>query len=311
MANKELNSTDFIQHHLQNLTFGECSDGKWRFADGHINIGQSHSAHVEQKNYTCDVKEMGFNAIHVDTMLVSVFLGSMVCLFFWLVARKASVKNPSKIQNAFEYVFDFVRGAVNDTFVPKNNNIIGPLALTSISWVLAMNLMDLLPVDLIPWIANGFQSSVVYGPVHYFKILPVADINAPAGMALGVAILIHYYSIKNKGLGGFLAELTLQPLGKWALPFNMIVEIPGFYAKQAALGLRLYGNLFAGEMIFILIALLFGSFFESISGVIWGVFGILLHMGWAIFHILIIALQAYVFMILTVVFLNQAHETHH
>lgn len=311
MADKELNSTDYIQHHLQNLTFGECSDGKWRFADGHINFGKDHEAHVEQQDYTCDVNEMGFNAVHVDTMLVSVFLGSLVSFFFWSVARKASVKNPSKLQNAFEYAFDFVRGAVNDTFVPKNNNMIGPLALTSISWILAMNLMDLLPVDLIPWIANGFQASNMYGPVHYFKILPVADINAPAGMALGIAVLIHYYSIKNKGLGGFVAELTLQPLGKWAIPFNMLVEIPGFYAKQGALALRLYGNLFAGEMIFILIALLFGSFFESVSGAMWGVLGILLHMGWAIFHILIIALQAYVFMILTVVFLNQAHETHH
>ena len=311
MANKELTSTEFIQHHLQNLTFGECSDGKWRFADGHINFGGPNAAHTEQGDYTCDTKDMGFNAVHVDTMVMSILLGGFVCLIFRLIARRASVKSPSKIQNAFEYMFDFVRGAVKDTFVPKNNNIIGPLALTSISWILAMNLMDLLPVDLIPWVANGFQSSVEYGPVHYFKILPVADINAPAGMALGIAILIHYYSIKNKGIGGFLAELTLQPLGKWALPFNMIVEIPGFYAKQAALALRLYGNLFAGEMIFILIALLFGSFFESISGAVWGILGILLHMGWAIFHVLIIALQAYVFMILTVVFLNQAHETHH
>ena len=141
MANKELNSTDYIQHHLQNLTFGECSDGKWRFADGHINFGKDHEARVEQQDYTCDVNEMGFNAVHVDTMLVSVFLGSLVSFFFWSVARKASVKNPSKLQNAFEYAFDFVRGAVNDTFVPKNNNIIGPLALTSISWILAMNLM--------------------------------------------------------------------------------------------------------------------------------------------------------------------------
>jgi len=174
-----------------------------------------------------------------------------------------------------------------------------------------MNLMDLLPVDLVPWIANGFQSSLAHGPIHYFKVLPIADINAPVGMAIGVAVLIHYYSIKNKGLGGFLAELTFQPLGKWAMPFNMLIEIPGFYAKQIALGLRLYGNLFAGEMIFILIALLFGGLFESLYGAVLGVFGILLHLAWAIFHVLIIALQAYVFMILTVVFLNQAHETHH
>ena len=310
MASKELNSTDFIQHHLQNLTFGECSDGKWRFADGHINLNKDHEAHAEHKDYTCDVKEMGFNAVHVDTMGMSLLLGGLFCLFFWRVAKNASVNKPSKIQNAVEYLFDFVKSVVNDNFQDKNNKLIGPLSLTIVCWVFLMNLTDLLPVDLIPWMANGFQSSTIYGPIHYFKVLPVADINAPMGMALGIAILIHYYSIKKKGLGGFLGELTLQPLGKWAMPFNMLIEIPGFYAKQIALGLRLYGNLFAGEMIFILIALFFGALFDSLYGFALGVFGILLSLGWAIFHVLIIALQAYVFMILTIVFLNQAHETH-
>ncbi|HIE49128.1 MAG TPA: F0F1 ATP synthase subunit A [Gammaproteobacteria bacterium] len=310
MASKELNSTDFIQHHLQNLTFGECSDGKWRFADGHINLNKDHEAHAEHKDYTCDVKEMGFNAVHVDTMGMSLLLGGLFCLFFWRVAKNASVDKPSKVQNAVEYLFDFVKGVVNDNFQDKNNKLIGPLSLTIVCWVFLMNLTDLLPVDLVPWIANGFQSSTIYGPIHYFKVLPVADVNAPMGMALGIAILIHYYSIKKKGLGGFLGELTLQPLGKWAMPFNMLIEIPGFYAKQIALGLRLYGNLFAGEMIFILIALFFGALFDSLYGFALGVFGILLSLGWAIFHVLIIALQAYVFMILTVVFLNQAHETH-
>ena len=310
MASKELNSSDYIEHHLQNLTFGKCSDGKWRFADGHLNL-KENSAHQEHKEYTCEVKEMGFNAIHVDTMFMSLLLGGVVAFFFWSIAKKATAKKPSKLQNFFEYIFDFVRGQVSDTFEPKNNKIIGPLALTTVSWVLVMNLMDLLPVDLFPWIFNGFQSSTEHGPVHFFKVLPVADINAPVGMALGVAVLIHYYSIRNKGLGGFISELTLQPLGKWAIPFNMLVEIPGFYAKQAALALRLYGNLFAGEMIFILIALLYGSMFDSISGAMWGVLGVFLHLVWAIFHLLIIALQAYVFMILTVVFLNQAHQTEH
>jgi F-type H+-transporting ATPase subunit a len=310
MASKELNSADFIQHHLQNLTFGECSDGKWRFADGHINLNKDPEAHAEHKDYTCDVKEMGFNAVHVDTMGMSLLLGGLFCLFFWRVAKTASVDKPTKIQNAVEYLFDFVKSVVNDNFQDKNNKLIGPLSLTIVCWVFLMNLTDLLPVDLVPWIANGFKDSTVYGPIHYFKVLPVADVNAPMGMALGIAILIHYYSIKKKGLGGFLGELTLQPLGKWAMPFNMLIEIPGFYAKQIALGLRLYGNLFAGEMIFILIALFFGALFDSLYGFALGVFGILLSLGWAIFHVLIIALQAYVFMILTVVFLNQAHETH-
>ena len=312
MVKTELNSDKYIKHHLQNLTFGYCEEaGEWRFADGHINIRAPGLAHQEQKEKSCEAKDMGIHAIHVDTMAMSLVLGSVFCLFFWRVAKKASVHKPTKLQNAIEYAFDFVRNTVSDNFEPKGNKIIGPMALTIVVWVFLMNLMDLLPVDLVPWIVNGFQSSTIHGPIHYFKVLPIADINAPVGMALGVAVLIHYYSIKNKGLGGFLAELSFQPLGKWALPFNMLIEIPGFYAKQIALGLRLYGNLFAGEMIFILIALLFGSFFESLYGAFLGVFGVLLHLAWAIFHVLIIALQAYVFMILTVVFLNQAHETHH
>ena len=310
MAENTLTQDKFIDHHLQNLTFGQCSDGKWRFADKHVNIGKDHSAHEVQKDYTCNPKDMGFNAIHVDTMAMSLLLGTLFCFFFWRVAKNASTDKPSKVQNAVEYLFDFVKGVVNDNFQDKNNKLVGPLSLTIVCWVFLMNLMDLLPVDLVPWIANGFQSSVVYGPGHYFKVLPIADVNAPMGMALGIVVLIHYYSIKKKGLGGFLGELTLQPLGKWAMPFNMLIEIPGFYAKQIALGLRLYGNLFAGEMIFILIALFYGAFFDSLYGAVLGVFGVLLHLAWAIFHVLIIALQAYVFMILTVVFLNQAHETH-
>ena len=310
MAENTLTQDKFIDHHLQNLTFGQCSDGKWRFADKHVNIGKDHSAHEVQKDYTCNPKDMGFNAIHVDTMAMSLLLGTLFCFFFWRVAKNASTDKPSKVQNAVEYLFDFVKGVVNDNFQDKNNKLVGPLSLTIVCWVFLMNLMDLLPVDLVPWIANGFQSSVAYGPVHYFKVLPIADVNAPMGMALGIVVLIHYYSIKKKGLGGFLGELTLQPLGKWAMPFNILIEIPGFYAKKIALVLRLYGNLFAGEMIFILIALFYGAFFDSLYGAVLGVFGVLLHLAWAIFHVLIIALQAYVFMILTVVFLNQAHETH-
>ena len=174
-----------------------------------------------------------------------------------------------------------------------------------------MNLMDLIPIDLVPWMANGFTApNADGGAIHYFKVLPVADINAPMGMALGVLILIHYYSIKNKGLGGFLAELTFQPYGKWMAPINVIFEIPGFYAKQLALGLRLYGNLFAGEMIFILIALFFGGFFSSITGVLAGVAGLALNFIWAVFHILVVILQAFLFMVLTLVYLQQAHEHH-
>ena len=141
-------------------------------------------------------------------------------------------------------------------------------------------------------------------------IMGYAGITGLDNVALHGDPYFHYYSIKNKGLGGFLAELTFQPYGKWMAPINVIFEIPGFYAKQLALGLRLYGNLFAGEMIFILIALFFGGFFSSITGVLAGVAGLVLNFIWAVFHILVVILQAFLFMVLTLVYLQQAHEHH-
>ena len=127
MAENTLTQDKFIDHHLQNLTFGQCSDGKWRFADKHVNIGKDHSAHEVQKDYTCNPKDMGFNAIHVDTMAMSLLLGTLFCFFFWRVAKNASTDKPSKVQNAVEYLFGFVKGVVNDNFQDKNNKLVGPL----------------------------------------------------------------------------------------------------------------------------------------------------------------------------------------
>ena len=305
MASKELNSTDYIEHHLTNLTYGKCPDGTWSFAEVH---GKSQVAGTEA---SCNISEMGFWAFQVDTLFMSLLLGFGMIFFMRRVAKKASSSQPSKVQNAVEYLVTLVRDQVQDNFTASNNKLMGPLALTIFVWVFLMNLMDLLPIDVVPWIATGFTApNEGGGAIHYFKVLPVADINAPMGMALGVLILIHYYSIKNKGLGGFLAELTFQPYGKWMAPINVIFEIPGFYAKQLALGLRLYGNLFAGEMIFILIALFFGGFFSSFTGVLSGIAGLALNFIWAVFHILVVILQAFLFMVLTLVYLQQAHEHH-
>jgi F-type H+-transporting ATPase subunit a len=169
--------------------------------------------------------------------------------------------------------------------------LIAPMALTIFVWVFLMNLMDLVPVDWIPHLA------VVVG-IPFMKIVPSTDLNVTMGISFSIFFLIVFYSIKQKGIGGFMAELSLQPLGKWALPFNLLLEVVGLIAKPISLALRLFGNMYAGEMIFILIALL--PFWAQ-----W-----LLSVPWALFHILIITLQAFIFMVLTIVYLAMAHDHH-
>jgi len=203
---------------------------------------------------------------------------------------------PSGIVNVLEMIVEFVDNTVRDTFHGRNP-LIAPLALTVFVWVFLMNLMDLVPVDLIPWL-------LTFVGVHYQKIVPSTDPNITMGMAVGVFILMLYYSIKVKGFG-FVKELTLNPFNHWLfIPINLFMEVVGLLAKPFSLGLRLFGNMYAGEMIFILIAALFSA------GVAWMVPAGLLQIGWAIFHILVITLQAFIFMVLTIVYLSMAHEDH-
>ena len=178
------------------------------------------------------------------------------------------------------------------------NEWIAPMALTIFVWVFFMNLMDLLPVD---WIPYTFEK---LGIAPYMKIVPSTDVNVALGTALAVFIMIIYYSLKVKGPMGFTKELTLQPFGKWLLPFNLVLETVGLIAKPLSLGLRLFGNMYAGELIFILIAMMYGAGWSL------GILGGFAQLGWAIFHILVITLQAYIFMMLTIVYLSQAHESH-
>ncbi len=280
MSTETLTSKAYIQHHLTNLSFGQHADGSW---------GLAHNAE--------EIAEMGFWTFHVDTLFFGVLLGSIFCFLFWSVAKKATAGTPSGIQNFVEMVVEFVDTSVKDIFHGRNQ-LIAPLALTIFVWVFLMNLMDLFPVDLFPEIAKLMG-------VHYLKVVPTTDPNATLGMALGVFILILYYSIKIKGLGGFLGELTLHPFGKWMLPFNLFLEGVNLISKPVSLGLRLFGNLYAGEMIFILIALMYSG------GIVLGVFGGVLQWAWAVFHILIILLQAFIFMVLTIVYLSMAHESAH
>ncbi len=281
MASSEtLTSSEYIQHHLTNLAFGNHPEH---------GLGIAHS--------TEEAGEMGFWTIHLDTMFWSIFLGVFFLYFFAKAAKGATSGVPGGLQNFVEWVVDFVQENVRGSFSGKND-IVAPLALTIFIWIFLMNMMDLVPVDLIPWLA-GFIG------VPYMKVVSTADPNATFGMSIGVFILIIYYSLKIKGVGGFLGELTMQPFGKWGLPANLLLEGVNLVAKPISLSLRLFGNMYAGEMIFILIALLYGG------GIILGLAGGVLHFVWAVFHLLIVTLQAFIFMVLTIVYLDMAHQEHH
>jgi len=266
---------EYIQHHLGFLVFGKKEDGHLGFA------------HSEE-----EAKDMGFWSLNVDTMGISVVLGLIFLVLFKTVSKKATSGVPGGLQNAIEMIVEMVQTNVKNTFQAKNDYI-APLSLTIFCWVFLMNLMDLVPVDVIP-----LNAQAIAGDSHlYFKAVPSTDVNITAGLALSVFIMIIYYSIKIKGVGGFLGELAFHPFGKWALPLNLVMELPAFLAKPVSLALRLFGNLFAGEVIFLVIALL-------------GWYQLPLHFAWAVFHILVITLQAYLFMMLTIVYLNQAHNDH-
>ena len=267
-------ATEYVSHHLTNLTFGKIH-GHWGFA---------HSPE--------EVKEMGFWAINVDSMLISVLLGILFVGLFRFGIKNATSGTPGRFQNILESLVEMVQGSVAQTFHGKND-VIGPLALTLFVWIFFMNTMDIVPVDWIPWLAQ----TIAGDPHAYFKAVPTTDVNITMAFALSVFFLVIYYSIKVKGLGGFLGEFAFHPFGKWALPANLILEVPSFLAKPVSLGLRLYGNFFAGEVIFLVIALT-------------GYYQLPMHFAWAVFHILVITLQAYLFMMLTIVYLNQAHSHH-
>ena len=280
MASENRTPTEYIQHHLQNLVFGYHPEN---------GLGIAHGAD--------EAAAMGFWALHLDSMFWSIALGG---LFIWLFkkgAERATAGVPGGLQNFVEMIVEFVDASVRETFHGKNA-LIGPLSLTIVVWVFLMNFMDLIPVDFIPY------ASELIG-IPYMKVVPTTDVNVTFGLSLSVFALMIYYSFKIKGAGGFIKELTLQPFSSdnvivqaLFIPVNLLLEGVSLLAKPISLALRLFGNLYAGELIFILIALL--PFWAQ-----W-----LLSVPWAIFHILIIALQAFIFMMLTIVYLSMAHEDH-
>ena len=273
-AGNEVSTTYYIQHHLQNLTSGKHPENGWSLA---------HSAE--------EASEMGFWAIHLDTMGWSIAMGLLFIFLFRKAGKMATTGVPGGLQNAVEMVFEFVEDMIKGAF-KGHNPIIAPLALTLFVWILFMNTLKIIPVDYFPVLFSKLG-------VDYMKIVPTTDVNATLGLALGVFGLILYYSFKVKGVGGFAKELSLTPFNHWALiPFNLLLEIVALLVKPFSLAMRLFGNMFAGEVIFILIAML----------PFWAIW--LLDVPWAIFHILIVVLQAFIFTVLSVVYLSAAHEHH-
>lgn len=274
-----VSSTDYIKHHLTYLTYN-VSDMKLG-SDG------------------------GFWTLNLDTLFFSLFSGIIVAALMYFGARKVTTGVPGKLQNFAELMLEFADNQVKDCFHGKNN-LIGPLALTIFLWVFVMNFMDIVPVDILPFVAQ-------LGGVHNLKVVPTNDLNMTFGLSLSVFILIIYYSIKIKGAKGFIKELTLQPFNHPVfIPFNLLLELVGLIAKPISLALRLFGNLYAGELIFILIALLtLNAATSSLIGTTTlGVAQFILSLAWSIFHILVITLQAFIFMVLTIVYLSLAHEEH-
>jgi F-type H+-transporting ATPase subunit a len=272
-------SGDYITHHLQNLQVCKNEAGDWVWNECAGNIW----------------------AINVDSMFWSIFLGLTFAFLFWRVARKSSTEKPTKFQAAIEIVVEMVDSSVKDTFHGKSR-LIAPLALTVFVWVFFMNLMDLIPVDWIP------MASAAIG-IPYMKVVPTTDVNVTFGMSIAVFVLILIYTHMAKGPFALVKDLMLHPIqpsfkgpaiiaAPFIMAFNFILEVVALVAKPVSLSLRLFGNMFAGELIFILIALI-------------GWFQLPLHFGWAVFHVLIVTLQAFIFMMLTIVYLSQAHDTGH
>lgn len=287
MASENLTPTSYIQHHLQNMTWGRLPAGYER-ADGHVLSDSIWTlAHSPE-----EAVDMGFWAINLDSMGWSIALGVLFCYVFYRAAKKAHTGVPGTWMNFLEMIVEMVDKSVKESFHAKSN-LVAPLALTIFCWVFLMNLMDLVPVDWLPSLA-----ALLSGDPHlYFKVVPTTDPNVTFAIAFSVFFLIVFYSIKFKGVGGFIGELTLQPFGKWMIPFNFLLESVNLLAKPVSLALRLFGNLYAGELIFVLIAML-------------GFWQLPAHFVWAVFHILVIILQAFIFMMLTIVYLSMAAEHH-
>ena len=264
------NPVQYIQHHLHNLQLGE-----------------------------------GFWSLNLDTLVFGWLLAGLLMWLAWRISKRLDLENPRGLQNFLEVVVEFVDTQVREIFAGRNP-LIGPLALTVFMWVFLMNAMDLIPVDLLPKVAEIIAVNLFGAESHhvYLKVVPTTDLGTTFGLALSVFALIVFYSIKIKGPMGYLKSFLFHPFGKWLMPVNVVMTAIEEVAKPVSLALRLFGNMFAGELLFMLIALL---------GFAWYMlpFEVLLGSLWAIFHILVVTLQAFIFMLLTIVYLSLAHQSDH
>jgi F-type H+-transporting ATPase subunit a len=278
---QELTAGEYIRHHL-----------------GHLQSGKQTAV-------------VDFSVLNLDSAFFSLTLGILGCWLLWLGARKATAGVPGRFQAAVEILVEMVESQAKGIVHNANSRkLVAPLALTVFVWVFLMNAMDLLPVDLIPWIWS--HTHHLFGAKDYMRVVPTADLSVTMGLAVSVLLICLYYNIKIKGPGGWLHELVSAPFGaKWYLaPFNFLMQIIEFVAKTVSHGMRLFGNMYAGELIFFLIALMGGAFALTATGIGLAIGHVIAGTAWAIFHILIITLQAFVFMMLTLVYVGQAHDAH-
>ncbi len=281
----------YIQHHLVHLN----------------NVGAKQTAVAD------------FSIINYDSLFWSISMGLIVAFFLWRAAKSATAGVPGRFQMGIEMLVGMVEDQAK-SIVPneESRRFVSPLALTVLLWIILMNTLDLLPVDLLPWFFAVTGIGAQLGdPLYYHRILPTADLNVSMGMSLGVLLVVFYYSIKLKNPFGFIKELFTAPLQASGIgavvlaPFNFLLNVIEYAAKAVSLGMRLFGNMFAGELVFMLIALLGGAWTGfTLSNVGLGIGHILAGSVWAIFHILIVLLQAFIFMMLTLVYVGQAHESH-
>lgn len=266
MAEGKLTPTEYIQHHLVH----------WQYSFTTHSFGPSK----------------GFWVLNLDTLLVSIVLGIFFCWIFRRAAKRVSIDKPSKLQNFAEFCVEQVETLVRESFHDIPHKLVGPMALTVFMWVFLMNFMDLIPVDVLPMFMHSIGAS------SHFKSVPTADLNMTFAMSISVFLLIIIFNISSKKLG-LLTEMLSKPFGWWLAPVNLAFRFIEEFTKPVSLALRLYGNLFAGELIFILIAALIPWWLQWFPGGMW-----------AIFHILIISVQSLIFMILTIVYISMAKETH-
>ncbi|MBA4329898.1 MAG: F0F1 ATP synthase subunit A [Polaromonas sp.] len=270
-----------------------------------------HLTHWRNKEL---VGPFDLTVVNLDSALFSILLGIVGCFFLWKAARKATSGVPGRFQAAVELLVEMVdsqaKGIVHNA---ESRKLVAPLALTVFVWIFLLNAMDLLPVDLIPVLWAWGYGAAGLDPHHaYMRSVPTADLSVTMGLSLGVLLTCLAYNVKIKGLGGWIHELFTAPFGNhWALyPFNFLMQVIEFVAKTVSHGMRLFGNMYAGELIFLLIALMGGAWSLSATGIGLAIGHIIAGSAWAIFHILIITLQAFVFMMLTLVYIGQAHDHH-